>query len=134
VTNVTQLEWIIPGNKDKPNLPDGYVISFAHFHEWGFGMPVSNFFHGLLHYYGIDLWNLNPNSILQSAVFITLCKGYLSIKPNFALWKYYYATVFLKTVRRGETVLVRIGSYAIQLRQSQADGYITMKGSSSNKG
>jgi hypothetical protein len=37
-------------------------------------------------------------------------------------------------VRRGETVLVRIGSYAIQLRRSRADGYIAMKGSSSNKG
>jgi hypothetical protein len=31
-------------------------------------------------------------------------------------------------------VSVRIGSCAIQLRQSQADGYISMKGSSSNKG
>jgi hypothetical protein len=37
-------------------------------------------------------------------------------------------------VRRGETVAVRIGSYAIQLRQSQADEYIVMKVSSSNKG
>jgi hypothetical protein len=47
-------------------------------------------------------------------VFVTLCEGYLGIKPNFALWKYYFCTtVFLKTVRRGETVLVRIGSCAI---------------------
>jgi hypothetical protein len=47
-------------------------------------------------------------------VFVTLCEGYLGIKPNFALWKYYFcATVFLKTVRRGETVLVRIGSCVI---------------------
>jgi hypothetical protein len=35
--------------------PAGYVISFTHFHEWGFMTPVSNFFHGLLHYYGIEL-------------------------------------------------------------------------------
>jgi hypothetical protein len=62
-------------------------------------------------------------------VFVTLCEGYLGIKPNFALWKYYFcATVSLKTVRRGETVLVHIGSCAIQLRQSRADVYITMKG------
>jgi hypothetical protein len=56
---------------------------------------------------------------MQITVFVTLCKGYLGIKPNFALWKYYfYAIVFLKTVRRGETMPVRIGSCAIQLCQS----------------
>jgi hypothetical protein len=47
-------------------------------------------------------------------VFITLCEGYLSIKPNFALWKYYfYATIFYKTVKKGEMVLVHINSCAI---------------------
>jgi hypothetical protein len=72
---------------------------------------------------------------LHIVVFVTPCEGYLGIRPNFALWKYYFcATIFLKTVKRGKTVPVRIGSYAIQLRQSWADGYIAMKGSSSNKG
>jgi hypothetical protein len=52
--------------------------------------------------------------ILQITVFVALCKCYLGIKPNFTLWKYYfYATVFLKTVRRGEMVLVRIDSCVI---------------------
>jgi hypothetical protein len=47
-------------------------------------------------------------------VFIALCEGYLGIKPNFTMWKYcFYATVFLKTVRRGEMVPVPIGSCAI---------------------
>jgi hypothetical protein len=79
-------------------------------------MPTSNFFRGLLHHYGIELQNLNPNSVLQIVVFVTLCEGYLGIRPNFALWKYYlYATVFLKTVRQGETVLACIGTCAIQL-------------------
>jgi hypothetical protein len=60
--------------------------------------------------------NLNPNSILQIMVFVALCEGYLGIRPNFALWKYYFcATIFLKMVRRGKTVQVRIGSCAIQL-------------------
>jgi hypothetical protein len=92
-------------------------VSFAHFHEQGFGTPTSKFFRGLLHHYGIELQNLNPNSVLKIVVFVTLCEGYLGIRPNFALWKYYFcATVFLKTVRRGEMVLACIGSYAIQLR------------------
>jgi hypothetical protein len=74
--------------------------------------------------------NLNPNSI-----FIALCEGYLGIRPNFALWKYYFsATVFFKSVRRGESVPVHIGSCMNQIQQSQVDEYIIMMGSSSNKG
>jgi hypothetical protein len=103
VTNAAQPEWIVPSNKDEPNPPPaGYVVSFTHFHEQGFRTPVSNFFHGLLHYHGIELQNLNPNSILQIMVFVALCEGYLGIK-----------IVFLKTVRRGETVPVRIGNCVI---------------------
>jgi hypothetical protein len=50
-------------------------------------------------------------------IFVTLCEGYLGIRPNFALWKYYFfTTVFLKMVRRGETMPVRICSHAIQFR------------------
>jgi hypothetical protein len=116
VTNATQSEWIIPGNEDEPNPPAGYIASFLHFHELGFETPVSNFFRGLLHYYGIEMQNLNPNSVLQIVVFVALCEGYLGIRPNFALWKYYFcATVFLKSVRKGESVPMRIGSCAIQI-------------------
>jgi hypothetical protein len=68
-------------------------------------------------------------------VFVSLCEGYLGIKPNFALWKYYfYATIFYKMVKKGEMVPVSIGSCAIQHHQSEAIGYISMKGTSSNKG
>jgi hypothetical protein len=77
--------------------------------------------------------NLNPNLVLQIVVFVDLCEGYMGIRPNFALWKYYFCTtVFLKSVRKGESVVVRIGRCAIQIRQSLVDKYITMKGSSSN--
>jgi hypothetical protein len=122
VTNVMRPEWIVPSNEDEPNPPSGYVISFAHFHEWGFRTPASNFFCGLLHHYEIEMQNLNPNLVLHIAIFIALCEGYLGIRPTFALWKYYLcATVFLKMVRRRKTVPVRIGSYVIQLRQSRAN-------------
>jgi hypothetical protein len=33
-----------PGNKDHPNPLPGYVMSFAHFHEKGFRIPVRKFF------------------------------------------------------------------------------------------
>jgi hypothetical protein len=33
----------------------GEVVSFTDFHEPGFAIPASNFFHGFLHEYGVQL-------------------------------------------------------------------------------
>jgi hypothetical protein len=58
----------------------------------------------------------------------------LGIKPNFALWRYYFCTTaFLKIVRRSETTSAFIGSCVIQLRQSWVDEYVSMKETTSNK-
>jgi len=43
--------------------PDGYVVSFAHFHERGLTTPAHKFLWGLLHFYKIELRHLNPNGI-----------------------------------------------------------------------
>ena len=37
-------EWLLPGNKDLSSSPDGYVVSFAHFHERGLMTPTHKFF------------------------------------------------------------------------------------------
>ena len=51
------------GCKDLLSPPDGYVVSFVHFHERGFTTPAHKFLRGLLHYYKIELQHLNPNGI-----------------------------------------------------------------------
>ena len=56
-------KWLLPGDKDLPSPPDGYVVLFAHFHERGFATPAHRFLWGLLHYYKIELQHLNPNGI-----------------------------------------------------------------------
>ena len=48
-------EWQLPGDEVAPSLPDGYVVSFAHFHEQGFTTPTHKFLQGLLHYYKVEL-------------------------------------------------------------------------------
>ena len=48
-------EWWLPGNEDTPSLPEGYVVSFAHFHERGFTTPAHKFLWGLLNYYKVEL-------------------------------------------------------------------------------
>jgi hypothetical protein len=36
----------------------------------------------LLHYYRVELHNLNPNSIVQAAIFAAVCEGFLGIDPH----------------------------------------------------
>jgi hypothetical protein len=78
-------EWTVLDGHDFPSSPDGYVVSFAHFHERGLAAPPHRFLLGLLHYYKIELQHLNPNGIQHIAAFIALCKGYLGIEPHFDL-------------------------------------------------
>ncbi|KAK1669117.1 hypothetical protein QYE76_057276 [Lolium multiflorum] len=37
--------------------------------------------------YGIQLWQLTPNSILHLAIFITVCVAFLGIDPHWGLWR-----------------------------------------------
>ena len=51
----TAKEWWLPSDEDTPSPPDGYVVSFAHFHERGFATPAHKFLRGLLHCYKVEL-------------------------------------------------------------------------------
>jgi hypothetical protein len=56
----------------------------------GLALPISPFFRGLLDFYELNLTHLNPNSILQVAIFVHLCEAFLWILPHFGLSKYLY--------------------------------------------
>jgi len=71
--------------------PDGYVVSFTHFHERGFTTPAHRFLRRLLHYYKIELQHLNLNGIQHMAAFVALCEGFLGISPHFDLWWHFFA-------------------------------------------
>jgi len=58
-------EWIVPSANDRePNPPSGYVVCFLSFLDWGFGVPAGRLIRAILHYYEVELHNLNPNSVL----------------------------------------------------------------------
>ena len=59
----TTEEWWLPGDEDEPSSPEGYVVSFARFHEWGFATPAHKFLRGLLDYYKVELQHLTPNGV-----------------------------------------------------------------------
>jgi hypothetical protein len=86
-----QLEWMAPASKADPTPPPGYVVNFVSFHERGFGVPTSRFMRALLHYYGVELHNFNPNSIAQAAIFAAVCEGFLGIDPHWDLWTHLFS-------------------------------------------
>ena len=84
-------EWLLPSEEESPLPPDGYVASFAHFHERGLTTPAHKFLQGLLHYYKIELQHLNPNGIHHMAALGALREGFLGISPHFDLWRHFFA-------------------------------------------
>ena len=56
----------------------------------GLGFPVSDFFRGLLHHWGIQVHHLTPNSILHISIFVHLCEAFLGIEPHFDLFQYFF--------------------------------------------
>jgi hypothetical protein len=66
------IEWHMPDNEPypKPNLEE--IAVFAPFLMHGFGLYASKFFHDLLQYYQIKLVQLNSNSILYIAIFLSI--------------------------------------------------------------
>jgi hypothetical protein len=131
-----QPEWIAPPSGAAPSPPPGYVLSFVSFHERGFGVPASCFMRAILHFYGVELHNLNPNSITQAAIFAAVCEGFLGIDPHWDLWTHLFSAepFALTTGERRVRMAVRAGGCILQLRQARAQHYIPAILVSSNKG
>jgi hypothetical protein len=90
----------------------------------------------LLHYYGVELHNFNPNSIVQAAIFAAVCEGFLGIDPHWDLWTHLFsAELFaLTTGEKKVYMAVRAGGCTLQLRQGRVQQYIPAILVSSNKG
>jgi hypothetical protein len=73
---------ILPGSASRPNPPADFTLMFVAFLYRGLSLPAHEFLRCLLLSYGIQLWQLTPNSILHLAIFITLCEAFLVIDPH----------------------------------------------------
>jgi hypothetical protein len=62
------------------------VPMFARFVERRLALPASDFFKGLLKYYGIKYLNLNPNGIFHVSVFVHIYEAFVGIKPHWILF------------------------------------------------
>ena len=76
-----------PGAVSRPKPPKGFTVMFAAFLFRGLSLPAHEFLRSLLFFYGIQLWQLTPNSILHLSIFITVCEAFLGIDPHWGLWR-----------------------------------------------
>jgi len=110
--------WIAPRQEEtEPNPPEGYVLSLVRLHERGFGVPVSRFMRALCDHYGAELHNFDPNSILQAAVFVAVCEGYLGIEAHWDLWIHLFRSeLFVENMRGQPKRFARTGGLMLHLR------------------
>jgi hypothetical protein len=60
------------------------IPMFARFVERRLALPMSDFFKGLLKYYGIEYLNLNPNGIFHVSVFVHFYEAFMGIKLHWS--------------------------------------------------
>jgi hypothetical protein len=105
-------QWRLAKEEDIPTPNTKEIIVLTAFFHCGYGFLACEFLCGLLHHYQIELVHLNPNSILQIAIFVYLCETFFAVPPNFPLFKSYF---FLKYHSCAVNQQV-IGSGGIQTR------------------
>jgi hypothetical protein len=76
---------VFPTTERIPKPSSGYRVMFLAFLLRGLSLPAHEFLRGLLYFYGVQLHQLTPNSILHIACFVTLCESFLGIEPHFLL-------------------------------------------------
>jgi hypothetical protein len=105
------------------------IPMFIRFVERGLSLPASDFFKGLLGYYGIEYLNLNPNGIFHTTVFVHFCEAFLGIKPHWILfWK------FFRVKHQPSASNPRVvGGAGIQMREDAAEQYLSYKLIDSNQ-
>ena len=117
------IQWRPAVGDARPYENTGEIIRFLPYFEQGLGLPCSNFFSGLLYYYGIQLYHLTPNSFVHTSVFVHLCEAFLGIEPHFDLFHH----LFHLKPQPSSVRLDVVGGVGIQLRQRIDRVYIPYK-------
>ena len=77
------IQWRTGEGEEYPFEGTLETIIFRDFVECGLAVPVSEFFHALLQFWGIQLHHLTPQSILHLSIFTHFCEAFFGILPPF---------------------------------------------------
>ena len=76
-----------------PNPSQGERVCLFPYLMIGLGFPIHTFLRGLLEFYGLQLHNLTPASVLHIAGFVALCELFLGVEAHFTMWKRLFCLV-----------------------------------------
>jgi hypothetical protein len=113
-----------PMEKNEDEIP-----MFTRFAERGLSLPTSDFFKGLIGYYGIEYLNLNPNGIFHTAVFVHFCEAFLGIKSHWILFRKFFRVKPQPSASNPRVV----GGTGIQMWEDAAEQYLSYKLMDSNQ-
>jgi hypothetical protein len=105
------------------------ILMFTRFAEHGLALPASDFFEGLLGYYGVEYLNLNPNGIFHTAIIVHFCEAFLGIKPHWILFRKFFRVKPQPSASNPRVV----GGAGIQMREDAAEQYLSYKLIESNQ-
>jgi hypothetical protein len=66
------------------------ISMFTRLAARGLSLQASDFFKGLLGYYGIEYPNLHPNGMFHTSIFVHFCEAFLGIKPHWILFQKFF--------------------------------------------
>ncbi|KAK1626001.1 hypothetical protein QYE76_000316 [Lolium multiflorum] len=89
---------------------------------------VHEFLLGLLFVYGIQLFQLTPNSLLHISIFVTLWECFLGVHPHWGLWKH----IFYLRCNNFGSAIYNVGGVCICVRPDV--GYFDLKFADSVQG
>ena len=76
-----------------PNPPMGERVCLVPYLLRGLGFPIHPFLRGFLEFYGLQLHNFTPASILHIAGYVAFCELFLGCEAHFELWKRLFCLV-----------------------------------------
>ena len=76
-----------PGREITPEPQAGERVVFVAHFERGFGLPVSTFLCEFLDFHHLQPHHLAANAVMTLSGFVTMCEGYLGVRPSLGLWK-----------------------------------------------
>jgi len=114
------IQWRADEGEDYPFEGTLETVMFHDFVERDLAIPMSEFFHALLQFWGIQLHHLTPQSILHLFIFTHFCEAFLGMFPHFHLFQYFFTLVPISNAAKPAVV----GGCELVLRPETQDEYL----------
>ena len=89
----------------------------------GFSFPPSEFFTDVLDTFKVQPQHISPNSITALSGYVSVCEGFLGIRPRIDLLMYYFS-IKKEPIRSGGP-LARTSSITLKIRENRIFPFIT---------